>query len=219
MTRRRTLITSGVGLVAAGVALLGYVAWQYVGTTVVADRAQARTVERLEQQWGPSTSPVEALGPDDPVPGDAIAVVRVPRFGADYAVPVVEGVDPDALASGLGHFDGSAAPGAAGNFALAGHRVTQGEPLRDIDELRPGDEVIVETAHAVLTYRVDTDPDDLEVDDTQGWVVDPRPDNPVAGGVQPAGAARLLTLVTCAELFHTDERTVVFGHLVATAPR
>jgi sortase A len=30
---------------------------------------------------------------------------------------------------------------------------------------------------------------------------------------------RLLTLTTCAELFHTDDRMVAFGHLVETEPR
>jgi sortase A len=29
----------------------------------------------------------------------------------------------------------------------------------------------------------------------------------------------LLTLVTCAELFHTDARLVAFGHLVDDRPR
>jgi sortase A len=30
---------------------------------------------------------------------------------------------------------------------------------------------------------------------------------------------KLITLTTCAELFHTDNRMIAFGHLVDTAPR
>ena len=56
------------------------------------------------------------------------------------------------------------------------------------------------------------------MDFTQVWVVDPLPTNPAQGGVQPAQrkGQRLLTLTTCAELFHTDNRMVAFGHLVET---
>jgi sortase A len=46
-----------------------------------------------------------------------------------------------------------------------------------------------------------------------------QPLNPRATGVHPAGDPRLLTLVTCAELFHTDDRMVAFGHLVDRQPR
>ncbi|MBA2954727.1 class E sortase [Nocardioides sp. MAH-18] len=222
MTRRRVLLWCGAGLLAAGLAVLGYVAWQYVGTNVVAERAQARNIERLEEQWRRlPTSQEGAAGPSEtPVDlGDALAIVRVPRFGDDYVMPVVEGVDDDALSSGLGHFEDSAAPGGTGNFALAGHRVTHGEPLRHIDALQPGDVVTVETARATYTYEIDTDPDDLEVDDDDAWVIAPEPVNPDDAGTGPADARRLLTLVTCAELFHTDERTVVFGHLVDTAEK
>jgi sortase A len=38
-------------------------------------------------------------------------------------------------------------------------------------------------------------------------------------GVPRTRDGRLLTLVTCAELFHTDDRLVVFGHLVDERPR
>lgn len=222
MTHRRALLWGGAGLLAAGLAVLGWVGWQYVGTNVVAERAQARTVEHLEEQW--RRLPASEVQPGEPGmspvgAGDALAIVRVPRFGDDYVMPVLEGVDDAALSSGLGHFEGSAAPGHPGNFALAGHRITHGEPLREVHALEPGDHVIVETARATYTYVIDTDPDDLEVDHDATWVIDRAPENPDALGPGPADAPQLLTLVTCAEVFHTDERTVVFGHLVATTPK
>ena len=125
------------------------------------------------------------------------------------------------LARGYGHFDHAAGPGEVGNYALAAHRITHGEPLRRMPELRPGDRVVVETRTTTYTYELDSDPNDLVVDFTQGWVVDPLPTNPVRGGVQPdqRPGQRLITLTTCAELFHTDERMIAFGHLVDTTPR
>lgn len=224
MTRRLALVGTGTALLVAGAAVLGWGAWQYAGTNVAAERAQARTIDRLEQQWRrlpaseiePAGSPAGSPGPTAEL-GDALALVRVPRFGDDYVMPVVEGVDEAALSTGLGHFEGSAGPGRPGNFAVAGHRVTHGEPLRQVDDLAPGDLVLVETARATYTYEIDTA--DLEVDHDAAWVIDPEPTNPDADGVGPAEAPALLTLVTCADVFRTDERTVVFGHLVATAPK
>jgi len=151
--------------------------------------------------------------------GEASALIRIPRFGDDYVMPILEGVGDDALARGYGHFEESADPGGRGNFALAAHRVTHGEPLRDMPLLRPGDEVVVETRDRLFTYRLDTDPNDLVVTFTDVWVIDEKPANPVSGGVGPVDAPRLITLTTCAELFHTDDRMVAFGHLVSTASK
>lgn len=202
MNRRRTLLTAGAGLLVAGVAVLGYVAWQVAGTTELSQRRQAETVERTELAW--QTRSAAELSLDTTT---ATALVRIPRFGDHYVVPVVAGVGEDDLDDGLGHFPGSAKPGGVGNFALAGHRITHGQPLREMADLRPGDQVVVETRDAVYTYELDTDAGELVVDDDAGWVVEPRP------------GKRLITLVTCAELFHTDRRMVAFGHLVSTAPR
>jgi sortase A len=77
--------------------------------------------------------------------------------------------------------------------------------------------VIVETRDAIHTYRLDTNPNDLIVTFEDIWVVDPLPTNP-DGGVQPRQepGQRLITLTTCSELFHTDNRMIAFGHLVET---
>ena len=47
------------------------------------------------------------------------------------------------------------------------------------------------------------------------WVVDPLPTNPT-GGPEPAQkpGQKLITLTTCSELFHTDNRMISFGRLV-----
>lgn len=205
----------GLVLLSAGLVVLGYIGWQLYVTDYVSQRRHDRTVESLQQEW-------ERPGGTDSVgSGDSFAnaIIRIPAFGDDYAVPLVAGVDDSALASGLGHFPDSAAPGAIGNFALAGHRVTHGEPLREMPDLVPGDEVVVETRDRVYTYVLDTGGDDLRVPFTAGWVVGPSPVNP-AGGVGPVPEERrLITVTTCAELFHTEDRLIAFGHLVTVEPR
>ncbi|MDN8817655.1 sortase, partial [Staphylococcus aureus] len=66
------------------------------------------------------------------VPGDAIALLRVPAFGADFEVPILNGTDLSDLDRGVGHYTSTAAAGEVGNFALAGHRVTHGEPFAQL---------------------------------------------------------------------------------------
>ena len=102
---------------------------------------------------------------------------------------------------------------------VAAHRITHGEPLRDMPSLRAGDTVLVETRDTVYTYELDTDPNDLVVDLHADWVLDARPVNPDPRGVQAGPGSRLITLLTCAELFHTENRMVAFGHLLRKHPK
>lgn len=209
--RRRRLL--GWALIVAGVSILAWFGWQFWGTTWVAEQRHRDLVAEVERSWVTGDPEIEA---DE---GRVRALVRIPRFGDEFVVPLLEGTSDDALAAGLGRFTEGAEPGRPGNFALAGHRVTHGEPLRAMPELRPGDKVVVETKTMVYTYRLDTAGDALEVSFDAGWVLADRPANPDDGGVTAPDAARLITLTTCAELFHTDERLVAFGHLVGRSPR
>ena len=208
----------GVGMVAAGVGMLGYVGWQFWGTNWVSHRQQDEVTDALQSDWSKGGTKQQ---PKHVPEGKASALVRIPRFGSTYVVPVLEGVAPDVLARGFGHFTKSSDPGQVGNYALAAHRVTHGEPLRRMPELRPGDSVIVETVDATYSYRLDTDPDKLVIPFTGVWVLDALPRNPTAGGPQPAQRAgqKLITLTTCSEIFHTDDRMIAFGHLVRTVAK
>lgn len=215
----------GVLLLVAGVALGGWVGWQLWGTNWESARKHSTLVERAESSWletrdsSDSVPEGEAELDDAPVVetayGDLSSIVRIPAFGDDYAVPVLEGTGDEVLAAGYGHFTSSAPAGARGNFALAAHRVTHGEPLREMTSLEVGDEIIVETARWTYTYVLDTPGDGLRVSFTDSWVLAPLPQNP-RDGAQPdqVPGQRLITLTTCAELFHTDDRLVAFGHLV-----
>ncbi|TDO67497.1 sortase A [Kribbella sp. VKM Ac-2571] len=189
-----------VALLAAGVGLSGWIGWEYVGTNVTAQHRQQETKSTLQQEWRAGQSSVD--------PGRGFALLRVPRFGKDYEVPIIRGIDDKSLASGAGWFPHSQRPGEPGNFAIAAHRVTHGQPFRDFPRLRKGDKVSVETRDEVLIYTLDDSGTDHHVPFTESWIVDPVPGRP---GAVPTRA--LITLTTCAELFRTDDRSYVFGHL------
>lgn len=218
----RAPLAAGMVLIAVAVLCGGWLGWQMLGTSAVAQRSQTQEVARTVQAWDVVESmPTTTIrrSPPPAATGTEPALIRIPRFGRSYAVPIHPGVGDDVLARGFGHFDISAAPGGEGNYALAAHRVTHGEPLRRVLELRPGDKVTIETRRWTFVYRLDTDPRRLTVTRNGAWVVDYHPANPHKGGVNPTDHARLLTLVTCSEIFHTDDRTVVFGHLLSKKPR
>lgn len=194
--------------VSAGVLLLLFVGWQLWWTDVTANRVQAGTVHTLTQQFD---SPAARGEQPSPVAfGKAFAIVRIPRFGADYARPLLEGTSHDILQQGIGHYVGTALPGAVGNFAMAGHRTTYGRPFHDIDTLVPGDLVVVETKASYSVYAVKRH---VIVEPTAVDVLDPVPQHP---GVRPTAA--WLTMTACHPKYSAAQRYVVFAQLVHVYP-
>ena len=215
------LVWVGVTMIVAGVCVLGYVGWQLYGTTWLSQREQRDIVAATEKVWEPGEDGQGSVSSDDQeLADDVVALIRIPALGDEYVVPAHEGTDDETLTRGFGIFDSSPVPGGEGNFALAGHRITHGEPLREMPDLDAGDEVVVETRDTVYTYVLDTAGDALTVDLDAGWVTASDPVDPKTGASLSAraGSTRLLTLVTCAELFHSDDRLVAFGHLVSKEP-
>jgi sortase A len=215
---RRTVSVLGELLVTAGVLTLLFVVWQLYWTDVTSGRAQAATVNTLEQQWAtvtPTPTPTESAPTvtvdETPPTGDAFAIVYVPRFGSDYAVPVVEGTGTEELKEGLGHYADTAMPGEVGNFAIAGHRVTYGKPLNRIDELQNGDAVVVATATQWFTYRVQAEE---IVSPKQVSVIAPVPDQP---GQTPTEA--WLTLTACHPKHSARQRYIVHALLESVTDR
>src|SRR6188472_4677641 len=98
--RRGAAFYVGLGLVLAGLALLGYVAWQFLGTNVVSERKQRSLVEKTEQTWRTAPTGDRATSGAE-LPGTADALIRIPRFGRDYVMPVQEGVSDSVLAEGF----------------------------------------------------------------------------------------------------------------------
>ncbi|MFF5708129.1 class E sortase [Streptomyces sp. NPDC012756] len=149
-----------------------------------------------------------------PAPSSAFAVLRIPRLG--LTVPVAEGVfKRSVLDKGyVGHYPGTGGAGAVGNFALAGHRNTHGEPFRYINRLEAGDQISVRTRARTYVYRVDlvlssTSPHDVGVIRAV-----PRSLVKPSYGYEAPGA--YLTLTTCTPEFSSTYRLVVWAKLVPT---
>ncbi len=190
-------------LVTLGVVLGLFVGWQLVWTDVVADQQQAGVVANL--QGGFSLGEPRSEGQSPGGLGDAFAIVRIPRFGADYARPLYEGTDRGTLQKGIGHYPETVLPGEVGNFAMAGHRTTYGKPFSRIAELRTGDRIIVETADEFVVYRVYAQRIVLP---TQVEVVLPVPGEP---GRAPTEA--VLTMTSCHPQFSSRQRWVTHARL------
>ncbi|MFJ6796512.1 class E sortase [Streptomyces sp. NPDC091268] len=170
----------------------------------------------------PSSAPVPAPSapgapPAAAAPGpgaareSAYGVLRIPRLGV--AVPIAQGVDKrSVLDKGyVGHYAGTAPPGAEGNFALAGHRNTHGEPFRHIDRLRAGDELIVDVRGKRYTYVVGrTLPETTERDT---GVIAPVPRSTVKPEYGYAEPGAYITLTTCTPEYTSRYRLVVWGIL------
>ena len=86
--------------------------------------------------------------------GQGIAKMFIPALGADYEFTIIEGTTQADLAIGPGHYTGTALPGQPGNFAVAGHRVGEGDPFNDIDLVQPCDAIVVETQSDWYVYRM-----------------------------------------------------------------
>jgi sortase A len=198
-------------MVTAGLLLLLFVGWQLWWTDVTANRVQDATVSTLTREFAaPQPTATPGVQPKAVPFGTAFAIVRIPRLGAHYARPLLEGTSHDILQGGIGHYDGTAAPGAVGNFAIAGHRTTYGRPFHDIDTLRTGDLVVIETRTAYSVYAVKRHE---IVPPTDVAVIAPVPDKP---GARPT--ERWLTMTACHPKYSAAQRYVVFAQLVKTYP-
>jgi sortase A len=209
----RVLTVIGVLFLVTGLSCLGYVGYQLWGTNIASHKAYDKERSQLKRSW--KKPPQHDPGKHKtkkyaPVPGDAIALMSIPSIGLKEA-PVLEGTGLDVLARGIGHYRKTAYPGQVGNFAVAGHRITHGEPFSKLLQMNQGDKIIVETRTSVYTYVLDDSPRNLTVEDTEGWVIEPVPGKPHAEPTK-----RLITLTTCQDLFHSPDRSVGFGHLAAS---
>ncbi|WP_419666405.1 class E sortase [Streptomyces phaeochromogenes] len=147
----------------------------------------------------------------------AYAILAIPRLG--LRVPVAEGIGKgNVLNKGyVGHYPGTAQPGRAGNFALAGHRNTHGEPFRYINRLRRGDRIEVETPAAVYTYVVDRTLAQTSAGD--GGVIREIPRSEVRPSYGYTDPGYYLTLTTCTPEYTSKYRLVVWGKLGSMRPR
>jgi sortase A len=132
--------------------------------------------------------------------GDAVGKITIKKIGASY--DVVQGTDALSLEKGPGHYPATSLPGLGQTVAIAGHRTTYLAPFRHIDELRPGDQIVLRMPYGQFTYVVQFHRIVLP---TALWVT------------RNVGYDRLV-LSACNPLYSAAQRIIVFARLRTIAP-
>lgn len=162
-------------------------------STTTDDRPTDETVERLgkrvadqEEAYDLPVDRTEVKGVStEPGPYERLGRVAIPAIGLD--VTFGEGVFAETLDRGPGHWPGTPMPGRAGNSVVSGHRNTNTQPFKRIDELKPGDPITVTLD--------DTSKTTFTVDDT---TIVPEPEYREFVLRQPKAArTRQLTIFAC----------------------
>ncbi|MFI2286087.1 class E sortase [Streptomyces niveus] len=207
------ILSRAVGeiFISLGVLMLLFVTYQLWWTNIQADLYAGKEKDKIQQGWA------EGRQPGAFEPGQGFAIMHIPKL--DVVVPIAEGIDKaKVLDRGMvGHYaEGrlkTAMPSdKQGNFAVAGHRNTHGEPFRYINRLEPGDKIIVETQDAYFTYDMASILPQTAPSNT--GVIGPVP--PGSGFSEPG---RYITLTTCTPEFTSTYRMIVWGKMVEERPR
>lgn len=215
----RIVMVLGELLITAGVIVVLFVAWQLWWTNVASDARQRDAVKEFTRSLEiPSGSaPPSAVDPGqprvsaEPDAGSTIGIVYIPRFGADYTRPLVQGTTPAVLDTlGIGHYEGTAMPGAVGNVAVAGHRQTYGAVLDNIDTLVPGDRIYVQTRDGYFVYRFRNS--EIVLPDRTDVLL-PVPTQAAANPTE-----RYLTMTSCNPRFGSEERIIAYSLLESWQP-
>jgi sortase A len=124
-----------------------------VATTVPASTTPPAAGDTTSTTAAPTTTAAPLPPAVAPPTGEVLSRLEIPSISLDKIV--VEGVSPDDLKKGPGHFPETPLPGQFGNAALAGHRTTYGEPFFDIDLIQMGDDLVMTVPWGRFVYVVD----------------------------------------------------------------
>jgi len=161
-----------------------------------AEGGSRRNVEEIPEHLRPLQNsyaeiPIPTAGPEHAIR------LQIPAINKD--VPIVEGDGWEQLRKGVGHHVGSANPGQPGKIVLSAHNDIYGEIFKDLDQLKPGDEVILLTERRSYTYVV-----------SEIKIVEPTQVEVMESTTEPT-----LILVSCYPYLVDNERIVVFANLEA----
>ncbi len=133
--------------------------------------------------------PIPTAGPGQPTR------IQIPAINVD--AQIVPGDSWDQLKKGVGQHIGSANPGERGNLVLSAHNDVFGEIFRHLDQLQPGDEIVVYSGSQRYRYTV-----------SERRLVAPTQVDVMLPTNEPT-----LTLVSCYPYLIDNQRIVVFGQL------
>ncbi len=188
-------VTAAIGLVVRGQVNNRYLSYRTAPLSVV-DRAalaglrsRAQRIEYLARREARELKT-----------GFAIGHISIAKIGARYTV--VQGTDELSLEKGPGHYPGTALPGMGQTVAIAGHRTTYLAPFKRINELRPGNRIVLTMPYGRFTYVVQYHRIVLP---TALWVT------------HNVGYDRLV-LSACNPLYSAAQRIIVFARLHSIKP-
>ncbi|HYU61725.1 MAG TPA: sortase [Solirubrobacterales bacterium] len=214
---RRALRILSISLITAGLVVLADVgltlAWQEPVSSIYGSIKQgqaADSLDKLESEF-PTAADLRALDrvkgveakarllaerfADRVETGQGIGRIRIPSIGVD--IVLVQGTDTTTLQRGPGHYPETPFPGQGKTIGIAGHRTTYLAPFRHIDQIEPGDDILIEMPYAAFTYEV-----------SKTDIVDPSD----VGIVDDVGHERVV-LTACHPLYSAAQRYAVFGEL------
>jgi sortase A len=140
---KRAVGVVSVLLLIGGVAMLAYP----FATNLYQNRLQDKLSKQLASPLLKQKYRNRAIGV-----GDSLTRIKMPAIHVDTVV--VEGTTPTALRAGAGHYAQTPLPCEKGNVAIAGHRTTYGKPFADIDQLRVGDQIELNTPVGGCVYQL-----------------------------------------------------------------
>lgn len=183
----------GVLLIIIGVGIIGTVAYK----KIVTSQKQNELLDIFENQIaeGKGNEENEEVNLESINGYTPIAIMEIPSIKLKQ--PIVDGVTDDVIKYFLGRFPESSMPGEVGNFAVAGHRVSDfTDAFINLYKVKPGDKVIVRTMKGKYTYEVD-----------ESFIVEPEQVE-----VLENADYEKMTLITCT--IGSKRRVVVTGKLI-----
>ncbi|MFF7726154.1 class E sortase [Streptomyces sp. NPDC008001] len=208
---------TGELFITAGLVMLLFVAYQLWWTNIRAHQQAGGAAHHLQSRWDEDGQGAADRDAGEFSPGEGFAILYIPSL--DVKAPIAEGVGKaKVLDRGMvGHYGEGALKTAMpwdknGNFALAGHRNTHGEPFRYVNRLKPGDKIVVETRSAFYTYEMTS-----RLEQTSPANVTVIAPVPPGSGFHAPG--RYITLTTCTPEFTSTYRLIVWGKMVDERPR
>jgi sortase A len=243
-TVRRTLGGIGRTLIATGILILAFVAYELWGTGWFTAREQAHLKSQFREQIQaqlhattttaphPSTtagggtvppSTPSTTAPAQPVDDKQIAALIAKVHEGDpigiIHMPwsdyaVVQGTSREDLKKGPGHYLDTPYPGQYGNAAIAGHRTTFLHPFFDLDSLKVGDTFTIDMLWGKYTYRVATPPTPVKPTDAYVARTGTATQTDPNRPDTRPSSQPWLTLTTCNPKWSASQRLIVQARLV-----
>jgi sortase A len=189
---RRVLSGFSIVLAVIGVGMLAYPAY----TNFTQSRLQTKLAIEFEKAETKIAYEAGTLQNGDP-----LTRIAIPSIDLKPTL-VVEGTTESALRAGAGHYRNTPLPGEEGNVAIAGHRTTYGKPFANVDRIKVGDEIKLETPVGTYVYKVSQAP--YVVNNNDWTVISQSP-------------GKTLTLTSCHPKGSSKQRIVIKAELVPTA--